>query len=806
MSQMNFSGRNHRRVAPRANLRLETLEDRTVPAYLATLTAFENLDLLSTDSDVVPLLGNIDDFSAALNIGANTFTYYGTSYTGMELFAGSNGYVTFGAGQSAYTNDVLTSATAFPEPTIAALWDDWDNRNDPNSLVLYAVRGNRLIVEWSQVQHYPISPGTVTFQAILQLNTGAGNGSITFNYVDLDTGDSSYDDGISATIGIKAAGVNNTGGDVVAISFDNATFTSGTAVIIDDLPPVADAGPDYTVDEGSSFTLDSSGSTPDDGTFAYEWDFDYDGVTFDTDSTIADPLFSAAFLNPQVRTVALRISDGSGYTSPIDTATVTVLDVLPSIVTAGNGSLLEGSDYALTLGAITNPNRAVTSIIVNWGDGLTSTFATNGLKIHRYADGAATYAITVDLVDQDGLHTNTAPPRSVQVSNVAPTVVVSGGPSVFEGSLSAITLGTVTDPGQDTISSFVVRWGDGTSTGYAGNGVKTHVYAAPGTYTVRVDLIDEDGIFTNRSTATTLTVTAIPVILPAPPLTVAGVGGDVIVYNADGSPRFGFRPYEGYAGNVAVAVGDVTGDGIDDIVTGTETTSSHVKVFDGVTGDLLASFLAYEGFTGGVSVAVGDVLGTGRAQIVTGAGPGGGPHVKVFDLASGGVAEAVSFFAYDAGFRGGVTVAAGRLDASGHDLIVTGAGTGGQSHVKTFDVARRVDVETRSFFAYDAGFRGGVNVAAGDGYIATGAGNGGGAHVKLFDYATGATAQSFIAYSPSAGGVRVALTERAGIPVIETGSGPVTAPTLRVFRRSDLILLDGFYIGNVAFDGGIYVG
>jgi len=166
----------------------------------------------------------------------------------------------------------------------------------------------------------------------------------------------------------------------------------------------------------------------------------------------------------------------------------------------------------------------------------------------------------------------------------------------------------------------------------------------------------------------------------------------------------------------------------------------------------------------------------------------------------------VSFFANDAGFRGGVTVAAGRLDASGHDLIVTGAGAGGGSHVKAFDVAKRVDVETRSFFAYDSGFQGGVNVAAGDGFTATGAGNGGAAHVKLFNYATASAVQSFIAYSPSAGGVRVALTERAGIPVIATGSGPVTAPTLRVFRRSDLALLDGFYIGNVAFDGGVYVG
>ena len=43
--------------------------------------------------------------------------------------------------------------------------------------------------------------------------------------------------------------------------------------------------------------------------------------------------------------------------------------------------------------------------------------------------------------------------------------------------------------------------------------------------------------------------------------------------------------------------------------------------------------------------------------LVTGAGPGAGPHVRVFDMETG--QELLSFYAYDAGFRGGVRVAAG---------------------------------------------------------------------------------------------------------------------------------------------------
>src|SRR5262249_46039699 len=128
----------------------------------------------------------------------------------------------------------------------------------------------------------------------------------------------------------------------------------------------------------------------------------------------------------------------------------------------------------------------------------------------------------------------------------------------------------------------------------------------------------------------------------------------VIAYNADGSVRFDIQPYgPNFHGGVSVAVGDVTGDGVPDLVTAPGMSGGpHVKVFDGNTGQEGAGFMAYDpNFRGGVTVAVGDVNGDGKADIITGAGPGGGPHVRVFSGAGG--PELFGTMAYDPAYTGG---------------------------------------------------------------------------------------------------------------------------------------------------------
>ena len=112
-----------------------------------------------------------------------------------------------------------------------------------------------------------------------------------------------------------------------------------------------------------------------------------------------------------------------------------------------------------------------------------------------------------------------------------------------------------------------------------------------------------------------------------------------------------------------------------------------------------------------VGVAVGDVNGDGTNDLIFGAGPGGGPRVLVLSgktLLDQGSAAALAapianFFAGDTTNRGGVRVAVKNLDNDAFADIVTGAGQGGGSGVATYlgkDLTAGNDAENTAFDAF----------------------------------------------------------------------------------------------------------
>jgi hypothetical protein len=280
--------------------------------------------------------------------------------------------------------------------------------------------------------------------------------------------------------------------------------------------------------------------------------------------------------------------------------------------------------------------------------------------------------------------------------------------------------------------------------------------------------------------------------------------------------------------------------GIQIIATGADSGNSpEVRVFNPANIEI-AHFFAFDPqFRGGVRVAVGDVNGDAVPDIIVAAGPGGGPHVKVIDGTKLGMVNVVGeiqdaaliggFYAYDPLFAGGVFVAFGHA-SGGPAEIVTGAG--GQTHVKVIDVTKLGQIQGNGeiansavlgqFYAYTPPFSGGVAVAAadlnGDGIldIVTGAGPGGGPHVKIVDgtklgqvQANGAIADSALIAQFNTNtqfdnnGLFVAAASNNGKPIVVTasavGSGPVDvwdATKLNVLNSNGEPISNGVLLGS----------
>jgi hypothetical protein len=299
---------------------------------------------------------------------------------------------------------------------------------------------------------------------------------------------------------------------------------------------------------------------------------------------------------------------------------------------------------------------------------------------------------------------------------------------------------------------------------------------------------------------------------PTPPSSSAS--STVNLYNAaTGEPTGTAVPFPGFNGAVKVVSGDFDGDGVAELIAGAGFGGGPaIAILNSQTGEVMQSFFAFDpAFTGGVFVAVQDTNGDGILDIIASAGPGGGPEVRIFNGANLNVLR--SFYAYAEDFTGGVSVASIDFNNDGILDLVTGAGPGGAPHVKVYDGATNAIIS--QWYAYPVTFTGGVFVAVGDigndstFEVVTGAGAGGAPIVAVWDPFTGTLLAQFMAYAEDfTGGVRVGINDgnTDGIADILTGAGPGGGPQVNVFNFPALDLLFSFYSGDPANTGGVFVG
>ncbi|MFO0928463.1 MAG: IPT/TIG domain-containing protein [Gemmataceae bacterium] len=238
----------------------------------------------------------------------------------------------------------------------------------------------------------------------------------------------------------------------------------------------------------------------------------------------------------------------------------------------------------------------------------------------------------------------------------------------------------------------------------------------------------------------------------------AGPVASVTVYDSAGAATTLYPYGMAYRGGVHVATGDVNGDGTSDLIVAPAwNLAPVVKVYSGVDYTLLRTVVPYHPlFRGGVNVAAGDVLGLGAAQLVVGAGWGGPPVVRVYDLRTG-VVLVRTIQPFLASHVYGVTVA-----ASDGVLAVGKAANGGV--VRVYDGPNLARM--RALLPFGAAWVYGVNVAVSPDYLAVGRVRGGG---DVSVYALSTLASPTVVQTQTAplprgaiGGTRVAFARSAG--------------------------------------------
>ena len=185
----------------------------------------------------------------------------------------------FSAAAISMDNTIVAANTATTDAEIAA------SANGNNNLIgdgtsaggLNAANGNIIGIDWTTVlENDGLAP------------TLADNGGATAT-IALLPGSAAINVGDDAA----AAGLNF---DQRGAGFDRFAGTVDIGAFeVQNLPPTADPGGSYGVSEGSVVTLDGSGSSDADNAIVdYEWDFNYDGVTFDVDETGVAPAYTGS--------------------------------------------------------------------------------------------------------------------------------------------------------------------------------------------------------------------------------------------------------------------------------------------------------------------------------------------------------------------------------------------------------------------------------------------------------------------------------------------------------------------------------
>ena len=208
---------------------------------------------------------------------------------------------------------------------------------------------------------------------------------------------------------------------------DGSTNTVSQTITVTDVGPAAALTGDATLDEGQAGSYDAGGSTSSpDGIVSYEWDWNYDGITF-SPSGDTGAAQTHTWMDNGAYTVAVRVTDDDGS---MDMAgmQVTVNDRGPAAAITGDTPIDEGRVGNFDAGGSSSSPDDMVSYEWDWNyDGITFTPSgdTGAAQTHTWMDNGA-YTAAVRVTDDDG-STDTAG-MQVTVKDFGPTAAFTWAP------------------------------------------------------------------------------------------------------------------------------------------------------------------------------------------------------------------------------------------------------------------------------------------------------------------------------------------------------------------------------------------
>jgi PKD repeat protein len=326
-------------------------------------------------------------------------------------------------------------------------------------------------------------------------------------------------------------GVPTTAGSytITAWATDTAGTTSAiqffTWTISDYVPPTVTLNPAQTIYAGGTAQFNASitdAAGPANITLV-QWDFNYDGITFNPDPTANNNLTpSQVYSTPGTYLVAVQATDQTGaVTTALTEVIVKTTDAL--LVNAGPDQNATAGVAVAFAGSYSDPGGTVSSSGIAWDfdyDGGTfMPMSTGSLTPSDTFTTPGTYQVALQVTDSNRasdlsvLNVVVSPP-----SHVGPTATAGPDQTTSEGTFTSFS-GSYTDP-DGTVAPGGIAWdfdydGSDFNPMITGTLMPSYTFDTPGDYQVALQVTDSNGL--SNLGVLNLTVTDVPPVISAGP-------------------------------------------------------------------------------------------------------------------------------------------------------------------------------------------------------------------------------------------------------------------------------------------------